>query len=70
MGKEGRTRKNIFLWVTEEWLIILITILLLLAIAIGAASARTLSPTKSGVGTKATITQQPLSTNFGDDEIE
>jgi len=34
--------QNAYIWITEEWLIILISILLLLAIAIGAASARTL----------------------------
>lgn len=34
--------KNSYIWITEEWLIILISILLLLAIAIGAAGARTL----------------------------
>ena len=37
-----KTHKNTFLWVTEEWLIVLIAILILLAIAIGAAGARTL----------------------------
>lgn len=36
-----KTNKT-FLWITEEWLIILIAVLILLAIAIGAAGARTL----------------------------
>ncbi|OGB75382.1 hypothetical protein A2810_02975 [candidate division Kazan bacterium RIFCSPHIGHO2_01_FULL_49_10] len=38
----SKKANKVFLWLTEEWLIVLIAILILLAIAIGAASARTL----------------------------
>ncbi|MBN2585114.1 hypothetical protein JXA59_00480 [Patescibacteria group bacterium] len=45
MKVNSRTNKKVkstFLWITEEWLIILIAVLILLAIAISAAGARTL----------------------------
>ena len=41
--RKGKTQyRNALIGITEEWLIILISILLLLVIAISAASARTL----------------------------
>jgi hypothetical protein len=65
---QKRQRKHsALIWITEEWLVILIAILLLLAIAISAAGARTLMPTR---GTVSTSTQQPLATSFGEDPLE
>ena len=44
--KTTKKTNKAFLWITEEWLIILIAVLILLAIAIGAAGAKTfLNPT-------------------------
>lgn len=49
MKKSYKNTNKTFLWITEEWLIILVALLILLAIAIGAASARTLfNPTVIG----------------------
>lgn len=58
-----KTSNKTFLWLTEEWLIILIAVLILLAIAIGAAGARTFMTPKTG-------TSQTLSATVAGDEKE
>lgn len=70
MRKNSPKKINTFMWITEEWLIILISILLLLAIAIGAAGARTLLPSPAGSKSAKTSIQQPLATSFGEDPLE
>lgn len=53
-----------FLWITQEWLVLLITILLLLAIAISAAGAREyIQPLVKD------SYEQPMRAGLGDEEI-
>jgi hypothetical protein len=56
MKKAYKNTNKTFLWITKEWLIILIAILILLAIAIGAASARTLINPTSVIGAPSQTT--------------
>jgi len=59
-----KSNNNVYLWITEEWLIILIAVLILLAIAIGAAGARTLlNPT-------IVAPSQAMSASMGDQDKE
>lgn len=61
----ARKTNKTFIWITEEWLIILIAILILLAIAIGAAGARTLitSPLSAPTPTQTTMSATPDSSD-------